>query len=161
MKIYVKNKLVSLGGSSTIKDANGNDIFKVKGKFLSLTRKKKILDMEGKLHYVVKNRFFNFWTHASFIYSAEKQKLAKLSNRAFKTGFDVKGYGDEISIDGWLLTGCTIYKNGEKIGSVNSKALALSDTFEVEVNDNEDPAFIVALIIAMDNVRDKATKTRS
>ena len=45
MKIYVKNKLVSLGGSSTVKDANGNDIIKVKGKFLSLTRKKKILDM--------------------------------------------------------------------------------------------------------------------
>lgn len=50
-------------------------------------------------------------------------------------------------------------KNGEKIGSITTQFFAMSDTFNVELNDNEDPAFITALIIAMDNVRDRATRT--
>ena len=62
MKFCVKNKLLSLGGSSTVKDENGNDIFKVKGKVFSLTKKKKIYNMEGKLLYVVKNKLINWWT---------------------------------------------------------------------------------------------------
>lgn len=66
------------------------------------------------------------------------------------------GYGDEIQIDGWLYSGRTIYKNGEAIGKVGAKVISLADNYEVEVGDNEDAAFIVAMIIAMDNVRDRS-----
>ena len=44
MKVYIKNKFMSLGGSSTVVDQNKNPLFKVKGKILSITRKKKIKD---------------------------------------------------------------------------------------------------------------------
>lgn len=156
MKILVKNKMVSWGGNSTVTDENGKELFKVKGKVLTFRNTKKIYDLNGNLLYIVRNKFFHFFTRAAFIYSAEKQKLAKLKNRAFKNGYDVLGYGDEISIDGWLVEGCTIFKNGEAIGTVSGKILALSDTYQVEVNDSEDIPFIVAMIIAMDNVNDKS-----
>lgn len=159
MKFCVKNKLLSLGGSSTVKDENGNDIFKVKGKIFSLTKKKKFYNMEGKLLYVVKNKLINWWTHSSFIKDPEGQIVGKVKNRGLKFGYDVVGCSDEISINGWSLTGCQIMKNGEKIGSVTTQFFAMSDTFNVELNDNEDPAFITALIIAMDNVRDRAART--
>ena len=54
MKFCVKNKLLSLGGSSTVKDESGNDIFKVKGKIFSLTKKKKTLKTKKKYTYKAK-----------------------------------------------------------------------------------------------------------
>lgn len=156
MKMLIKNKVASWGGGSTVTDENGKELFKVKGKFFSIMHKKRILDMDGKLQYFVRNKFFHLFTRSSFIFNAEKQKIAKLKNRAFKTGYDILGYEDEITIDGRLLSGCSILKNGEQVGTVSAKLLALSDTYEVEVSDSEDPAFIVAMVIAMDNVNDKA-----
>jgi len=157
MKFFVKNKIMSLGGDSRVYDENDRDIYVVKGKMLSLTHKKQIFDMENKLLYIVKNKLLNFWTHSSFILNEEKQKIARVKNRGFKGGFDVLGYGDEIAIDGWGIGGYTIIKNGEKIGTVKS-SIALADNYEVDVKDGEDAGFLVAVIIAIDNVKDKSTK---
>lgn len=158
MKFYVKNKLFSLKGSSIVKDENGNDIYKVKGKFFSLTRKKKIFDMNDNLLYIVKNKFFHFFIHSTFILNSEKQKVAKVKNRFLKPGYDVVGYGDQITLDGWGVSGYSVVKNGEKVGTVKNPMLALADTYEVEIADNEDPAFVVAMVIAIDNVNDRIRK---
>ncbi len=158
MKLIVKNKLISWGGSSTVLDENGNVIFKVKGKVFSLRRKKVICDATGKKLYIVKNKLFNFWTHKSFIYDANKQKIASVKNRGFKGGYDVLGYEDEISLEGWGLKGYTILKDGEEIGEVKTHILSVADSYEVTVADDQDPAFVVALIIAIDNVKDNSTK---
>lgn len=155
MKIFVKNKLASLRGSSVVTDEAGNKLFRVKGKLFSITRKKRIYDMDGKLQFIVKNKFFNWWTHACFILSAEKQKIARVKNRGFKRGYDVLGYGDEFSIDSQNLTSYTIIKNGKTIGSIRSNFMSLVDNFEVDVEEGENPAFLVAMIIAMDNIRDR------
>lgn len=155
MKIIVKNKFASIGGSSKVTDENGNDIFKVKGKFFSFTRKKKIYDMQGNLLYVVRNKFFKWWTKSAFIINSNKQKVARVKNRGIKVGFDVVGYGDEIAVNGWLMTGCKIIKNGKEIGSINTKFMSLMDTFEVDVLDGEDASFIVAMVIALDNITDR------
>ena len=40
MEVIIKNKFFSLGGSSSVKDANGQDAFFVKGRFLSPTHVK-------------------------------------------------------------------------------------------------------------------------
>lgn len=158
MKFYVKNKLFSLKGSSTVKDENSNDIYKVKGKFFSLTRKKKIFDMNDNLLYIVKNKFFHFFIHSTFILNSEKQKVAKVKNRFMKPGYDVVGYGDQITLDGWGVSGYSVVKNGEKVGTVRNPILTLADCYEVEIEDNEDPAFVVAMVIAIDNVNDRIRK---
>ncbi len=40
MKVIIKNKFFSLGGSSSVKNENGEDVFFVKGKVLSPTHVK-------------------------------------------------------------------------------------------------------------------------
>ena len=158
MKLYIKNKIMSLGGASSVKDENGKDIFKVKGKVLSIRKTKKVYDANGNLLYIVRNKFWNFWTRSAYILDANKQKLCRVKNRGFSTGYDVVGFADEISLDGWTFGGYSIVKNGEKIGTVTTNIVSLADNFQVEINDSEDAGFIVALIIAIDNVRDNSTK---
>ena len=38
MKVYIKNKIISWGGGSTVLDENKNEIYKVKGKVFSQKR---------------------------------------------------------------------------------------------------------------------------
>ncbi len=158
MKLIVKNKVFSLGGGSIVTNEDGTTLYKVKGKILSIRRKKIVMDLSNQKLFVIKNKLFNFWTHKSFIYNAQKEKIACVKNRGFKGGYDVLGYGDEISLEGWGVKGYTVLKNGSQIGEVKSNILGVADNYEVTVADNENPAFIVALIIAIDNVRDNAIK---
>jgi len=60
MKFFVKNKVFSWGGGSKVYDETGKELFKVKGKVFSITRKKKIYSLDKELLYIVKNlhRFY-------------------------------------------------------------------------------------------------------
>ena len=46
MQVIVKNNFWTVGGSSEVKDIQGNVIYKVKGKIFSFTRKKLLQDLE-------------------------------------------------------------------------------------------------------------------
>lgn len=160
MKVYIKNKIVSLGGSSTVKDASGKDIYKVQGRALSLTRVKKICDMDDNVLYKVRNRWFNFFIHSSFIYDAQtKKRIVKVKNRFFKPGFDIISDGTEMRVDGkWFSTTATIVRDNVPVGYIrrefaNAADVLFRDSFEFEGPDDEMP-FLIALVIAIDNIVD-------
>ena len=69
MKVTIKNNFFSLGGSSTVKDESNNPVFKVKGKFFSITHKKRVCDLNGKVLYTVRNKWINWFVHKAFIYN--------------------------------------------------------------------------------------------
>ena len=159
MKLIVKNKFASLTGASYVRDDSGKDLFKVKGKLklFSPTRKKKIYDMEGNRLYTVRNKWFNFFFNSAYIYDADKNKIAKL-----KTGFTRTIVSqDEEFEDTYKIArnpegrGRAIYKNDQVIGVWRNTKLHFVDTFEVEYENADDAAILVALMIAVDNIGDK------
>lgn len=160
MKLYIKNKLISLRGSSSVTDESGQDVLVVKGNFFTFTNKKRIKDVNGKLLYKVRNRWFNFITHGAYIYDGEGKKVAKIKRKfGFKNVFAVEGYRDEISVEGdflsWTLD---VFRNGEQIGTVR-REFALTDSFVLETDDADDAAFMTALVIAIDNIFDNMSNS--
>jgi len=156
MKVYIKNKIISLTGSSQVLDENKNPIYKVSGKFLSILHKKKIYDMENNLLYVVKNKFWKFIFPSVFVLTADGEKICRLKRKInFTHNYIVEGYKDEISIDGsfWGLE-MKINRNNEQIGVLRRNITILADSFELE-GDEKDIPFLVALVIAIDNLEDK------
>ena len=70
----------------------------------------------------------------------------------------VLGYKDEIKIQGKFFGRTTqILKNGEIVGTITRQITIVNDAFELETNE-EDLAFLVALVIAIDNITDKKKK---
>ncbi|MGN1207873.1 MAG: LURP-one-related family protein [Christensenellales bacterium] len=163
MKVYIKNKLMSLGGSSTCFDENQNTIFKIKDKWVlfSPTRKKKIYDKDGKLLFVVRNKWFNWWNTRAYIFDANKQKIATVRNALGVTNgskFVVEDYKKEISFDGKFLSNeLKILSNGEIVGVLKKDFTLVRDSFSLEAKD-EDVAFMTALVVAIDNIIDKNSK---
>ena len=160
MKVYIKNKIISWGGGSAVLDENKNEIYKVKGKVFSPTRKKRVCDMQGNVLYTVRNKWFNWFIHSAYVYDANKNKIARVKDKFFniKHEFFVTGYQDEIKVEGSFLSfTSSIIRNGEVIGTIRRQAFTILDSFELEAKE-EDIPFLIALVIAIDNIVDKMRK---
>lgn len=159
MKLFIKNKVISLAGSSTVKDEAGNDVFVVKGTLFSISHKKRIKDTEGNLLYKVRNKLMNFITHSAYIYDADGTKVARVKRKfGFRNVYVVEGYQDEITVEGdflsWTLE---VYRNGAMVGTIE-RYIAWNDAFVLETDTEDDAAFMVALVIAIDNISDERSR---
>ena len=157
MILYIKNKFISLGGSSYVLDENENKAYMIKGKVFSITKKKKIYDENKKLIYKIRNKFFHLFFHSVFVMDAKGNKIALLRQKlSLKTKLIVEGYQDEIKIEGeFFKREFSILRNGEVIGTVTKKFLTVRDSYSLNVKDPIDAPFLVALIIGIDNILDR------
>lgn len=157
MKVYIKNKFWSLGGGSSVVNENKEPVFKVKGRAFSITRVKYVCDKEGNRLFKIRNRWFNWFIHKAYIYDANKNKIASVKDKWFNVNqeYFVMGYKDEIKIQGKFFGLTTqILKNGEVIGTIRRQITFINDAFELDAAE-EDIPFLIALVIAIDNITDK------
>ncbi len=160
MKVYIKNKFWSIGGGSSVVNENKEPVFEVKGRIFSITRVKYVCDLEGNRLFKIRNRWFNWFIHKAYIYDSNKHKIATVKDKWFNVNqeYFVMGYKDEIKIQGKFFGLTTqILKNGEVIGTIRRQITFINDAFELEANEQDMP-FLIALVIAIDNICDKRTK---
>ena len=157
MNIIVKNKFFSFGGGSKVEDEAGNALYRVKGIFLSWTRRKRLVDLNGNVLYKIRNKWPTFLLHSAFICDVDGNKLLKLKqNLRFKHPFVVQDCSDDIQIEGYPLTGMQVTRNGEFLGNIKKEFWALRDYYVLDIPDGQDPTFLIALTVAIDNVHDRA-----
>ena len=119
--------------------------------------------MNKNLIYIVRNKYFNFINKRAFIIRPDKTKEAVVKRKGltFKNQYFIEGYQDEIAITGnFLGWDLAITKNGETIGTIKRNITAESfwlgkDSFCLESEDEESMKFLVAVVIAIDNIIDK------
>jgi len=162
MQLLVKNKIVSLKGSSFVTNEAKEKVFIVNGKLISPTRKKFIKDKDGKLLYIVRNKFWRLFLYKAFIYDANKVKIATVVRKfSLKAKFEILGTDRPFRIDGNILGwNFDIIFGDEVIGHISRKVIALSDQFMLDVKHDEDAPFLVALVIALDNIVDNMQDSR-
>lgn len=154
MKLFIKNKIMSVGAGSTVKNEAGEDVYRVKGKWFSPTKKKIIKDMDGNVLYKVRNKWFNFLFNKAYILDSDGQKVGKVTNDGM-LGFKIVDYTDNVVVQHSAVWVREIYKNGELIGTTTRNFDLWRDSFTLDIKDDEDIPFYIALVIALDNIRDK------
>lgn len=160
MKVFVNNKAFSLTGASKVVDENKQPIFNVKGKFLSIRKKKRVCDLDGKVLYRVQNKFFNMFEQSAYILDANKNKVAKVVNKLFdaKGSYIVEDCEDEIMVEGKIFSlESKIIKNGEVIGTIKRDLGFMGDHFVLDAETDNLP-FLIALVIAIDNISDRKSR---
>ena len=163
MELHIKNKWVSVGGSSVIQDAEGNDVMKVKGKVFSFTRKKFLTDLEGNTKYIIRNKFWRLFTYRAFVLDAEEKVKATVRRKIFSLRdhyYVTSDLGNLEIIGNILQFNYRILLDGKEIGHVARK-ISLRDSFVLTIDDGFDPAFMVALVIAIDNITDRKDENSS
>ena len=156
-QVSIRNKWISLRGGSKVKDLNEQDVLKVQGKFWTFTRKKFVQDLDGKLLYTVRNKFWTFFVKKAFVYNSEGEVVAKIRRKFFSMHdrYFIESPIGQIEIKGNILGfNYHISLNGKEVGHVSRK-ISLRDSFVLTLDDDQELAFFVALVIAIDNITDE------
>ena len=156
MQLAIRNKWISLRGSSVVKDMNEQDVLKVQGKFWTFSRKKFVQTLEGETKFVVRNRFWHFFVWRALVIDPNKKIVATIRRKVFSFHdryFINSDYGNFEIKGNILLFNYQIYKDGKEIGHVARK-ISLRDSYVLTIDDAKDFYFFVALVIAIDNISD-------
>ena len=156
MQLAIRNKWISLRGSSVVKDLEEKDVLKVQGKFWTLTRKKFVQTLDGETKFIVRNRFWHFFVWRALICDPDKNVVATIRRKVFSVHdrYFINSYYGNYEIKGnILLFNYQILKDGKEIGHVARK-ISMRDSYVLTIDDAEDYYFFVDLVIAIDNISD-------
>ena len=157
MDLLIRNKWISLRGSSVVRDENENDVMKVKGKFFTVTRKKFVQTLEGETKFIVRNKFWRLFAYRAYVMTPDKHKVARIRRKifSFHDRYFIQSDIGELEIKGnILLHDYHIYLNGEEVGHIARK-ISLRDSYVLHLEEGIDPEFYLALVIAIDNITDQ------
>ena len=154
MKYYMKPKFFAIKEDFWIKNEYGEDTFFVDKKFLSLGLQFNMIK-NNEILYSVKEKLLTFLSNYEIYNSIEvvakvNQKLTFMRD---KIKVDSK-YG-EFTIQGNLFDySYRIYKDNIVVAIIEKELFAFTDNYQVDI-DFEDEAFILTLVVIIDNIIDK------
>ena len=154
MKYYMKPKFFAIKEDFWIKNEYGEDTFFVDKKFLSLGLQFNMIK-NNEILYSVKEKLLTFLSNYEIYDNMEvvakvNQKLTFMRD---KIKVDSK-YG-EFTIQGNLFDySYRIYKDNIVVAKIEKEIFAFTDNYKVDI-DFEDEAFILTLVVIIDNIIDK------
>ena len=161
MKYIIKNKIISLGSSSTVKDEAGNDVFFVKGRIFSFTRFKTVCTMDKQPLYKVRNKFFHILLPKVFLMDANGKRLLTIKKKSLfsiRQSFIIlpeEGCDMNITVQGdFIGRHYDILDNGIPVAHVRRNINFIKDSFWLETDLEDKAALYIAFVIALDNYYD-------
>ena len=125
MKLYIKQKVFSIGERFTVKDEFGNDRYFVEGEWLSIPKKFRILD-EITIEIVKEFSFFR-----------PKYRID----------------GSPFSVEGDVFThDYTILRDGTPVASISKEWFTWGDSYMIDNYKGEDEEMLLAILIVIDFV---------
>jgi uncharacterized protein YxjI len=153
MRFLVKQKIFSFGDNFVIKDDQGNDRFIVRGKVFALGDKLRIYDMQGQELFYIEQKLLRLLPEYTIYKSGQAVATVKKEFTLFKPRFNIWSTYGNYTIQGnfWGMD-FSILKNGRQVAQVSKRWLSFGDTYGVDIVDDEDYAFILTLVIVIDQV---------
>lgn len=155
MKLYIKQKVFSIGDSYNIYDEGQNPVFQVKQKLLALLPEFHIYAADGTELYTIKRKIALFAKYEIYRNSGTSTELVSEINQKFNPlnpTLHANGSMGNYEISGDLFGfSFDIKRDGAFCGSVSKVILSWGDSYELNFADNEDTTFMATLVVAIDN----------
>lgn len=153
MKYFVKQKVFSIGDKFTIKNESDQDCFQVMGKVFSLGNKLTLMDMNGNELYFIEQKLMKFMPEYHLQKAGQVMAIVKKKLTFLKARFEITSSLGNFTVEGSPFGyEFSITKSGLQVATISKKIFSLSDTYCIDVTNVEDEAFIVALVIIIDQV---------
>lgn len=149
MKLYLKEKMLSILDSFNVYDEKDNIYFKAKGK-VALSHKLVIYDANGKEVGMVKEKIIDILPHFSLYKDGKKVGECKKKLTLIRPKFDIDFNGWDIK-GNWLEWDYSICdKKGKDVAVISKKLLRLTDTYVIDVKDEDDALDALMVVLAID-----------
>ena len=162
--LYLKEKTWSLSGDSgSVKDENGNIVFKVDAKRMSLSQRRDLVDANGNIVGQLRRKKSPALHKALYIGTPDDEKhcMVKLKGTFNITTCDADIYlGDEVigEVSGnWRAKEYSIKVNDTVIADAKRKRTTAStfmgaDSYCIEIEKGVDTAFVTLITLAFDEM---------
>lgn len=153
MKLYIKQKVFSFRDRFTVKDEYGEDKYYVEGEILSLGKKLRIYDMDGNELAFVRERLLAFMP--KFTIEINGSEIAEIIKRFtfLRPKYYVDGLGWDVEGD-FFSHNYDITDGNKTIVSIHKQFMAWGDTFEIDVQKDNDEIIALAVVLTIDAVMD-------
>lgn len=148
MKLYIKQKVLSLNELFWVKDEKGNDIYSVTGSFLKIPKSFYIKDTKDNVVATIDRQMFQLF--GVYDIQAKGETIRVLRNFGFlRKSFAIDG------ID-WHLQGdlfsheYDITRGNRIIMSLRKRWFTWGDTYELDILDEENALLALAISICVD-----------
>ena len=163
MRYVMRQKLLSLSDSFTIKNEQEQDVFLVKGKLFSFGDKLSFQDLSGNELVFIDQRLLN-WSPTYELWKG-KELLAVVKRELFsfihhRFTVDVPGPNDLEAEGDFLDHEYTITRGGSVVATVSKRWFSWTDTYGIEVADGEDDVLLLATAVVVDMVCHDDSKRR-
>ncbi len=153
MKYVVREKIFTIGNKFQIKDEQGIPRFEVVGKVFTIGKKLNIYDMLGSNVSHIEQKILRFLPEYNIYLNNKLGATIKQKLTLFRSKFSINSDFGKFDVDGDIFAyNFSIYKNGRKVAKINKKWVSFSDTYMVDIDDNENQAFILSIVIVLDQV---------
>ena len=153
MRYLIREKIFSFSDSFTINDESGRPCYEIVGKILSIGNKLNLYDMEGRNLFYIEQKVFRFLPEYNIYEGNNVVARIQKEFTFFKPKFTINSSYGNFTIDGDVFAyNFNIMKNGRPIAWINKKFLSFSDTYSVDISDEENQGFILSLVIVLDQV---------
>ena len=153
MKYIVKQKIFSLSDKFAIKDEYESDVFIVQSKLFNIGKKLKIFDLnENELCYI-EQKLFKFMPEYNIYIDGQIIANIKKKFAFFKNDFNItSSLGNYYAEGNVFAHNFNIFRDGLLVSTISKKLFSFTDTYFVEIDDNQDQVVNLAMVIVIDMV---------
>lgn len=153
MRYQVRQRIFSLGDNFAIKNEFGEEVFRVRGKVFSFGDKLRIESVYGEELVYIEQRMFKFLPEYTIYMNGRDVASVKKEFTFFTPRFSIESIMGNYEMEGEIFSHeFQIVKNGRIVAEVSKQWFSFSDTYGADIDDNEDQAFMLAMVIVIDQV---------
>ena len=153
MRYIIKEKVFTFADRFNIEDQYGSPQFEVVGKIFSLGNKLNIYDLNGKELIYIEQKVFRFLPEYDIYREGNLIGKIKKEFTFFKPKFYIESTYGNLTIDGDVFHhNFNILRDGKPIAWINKKWISFSDTYSVDISDEEDQSFVLSIVIVLDQI---------
>lgn len=154
MKLFVKEKILSMHNRYYIYNENEELTYEIESKIISFGDKTTIYDKRHNIVAYIEQEIFH-WTPCYNVYFEGKyQYQIKKKFHLFKNDYNLsnmyKVVGSLFNLDFVIIN-----NHGETVALINRKFLSIGDKYQIDVIDEKDINTILTIIVAITNDVDR------
>lgn len=151
-RLFIKQKLFSMGEKFTVKDHTEKDVYYVEGSFMKIPKTFSIRNASGEEVALITKKTFSFLPKFLVEVNGQEVLMIRKDFSILKPRYTIDAANIEVRGNWWEMD-FQVLRQGKVVGYVSKKWFTWGDSYEVQILDEEMEKIIVAIVIAIDCVK--------
>lgn len=151
-KLYIKQKVFSIGEKFTVMDEQQKPRYFVEGSFMKIPKSFAIYDERQQQIGEVTKKVFSLLPKFFVEVHGEEAIVLEKEFTLFKARYSIHAQGIEIQGNWWDMD-FVVNRQGRQIAEIHKRWISWGDTYEVTVYEEDLEDLVICLVIAIDRVK--------